>query len=183
MIWIRYLTCILLFVLLAANAIAEESDPLGSGSDAAASQDIRDTMGEDLFKPVQDTKGSATPVITGKSVPDTLGSAQPKARLLSPTSKWHLDLQDDKNQVVDLEMYQSNDAVFGRGIITAGNMVQNITATGTVSGNKLSLDILTFDLSLYRLSLTMNGKSLSGDYHSYSVSFVPVKGIAMGKIN
>ena len=45
------------------------------------------------------------------------------------------------------------------------------------------MDVLTSDLSLFRLSLTMSGKSLSGDYHSYSASYVPGQGIAMGKIS
>ncbi len=102
---------------------------------------------------------------------------------MSPSNKWHLDLQDTKDRVVDLELYQSNDAVFGRGTIVVESVSQNVTATGTVSGNKLALDILTSDLSLFRLALTMSGKSLSGDYHSYSASYVPGQGIAMGKIS
>ncbi len=61
--------------------------------------------------------------------------------------------------------------------------LQNATATGTTAGNKLNLDVLSDDLTLFHLSLTMSGKSLSGDYHGYSVRYVPFKGIAMGKIN
>ncbi len=64
-----------------------------------------------------------------------------------------------------------------------GSSLQNATATGAITGNKLNLDILSDDLTLFHLSLTMNGKSLSGDYHGYSVVYVPWKGIAMGKIN
>jgi hypothetical protein len=116
-------------------------------------------------------------------MPQTQGSLQPKARLLSPSGKWHLDLQDTKDRVVDLEMYQSSDAVFGRGTIVVESVSQNVTAIGTVSGNKLALDILSSDLSLFRLALTMSGKSISGDYHSYSASYVPGHGIAMGKIS
>ena len=86
-------------------------------------------------------------------------------------------------RAVVLQMCQSNDVVFGKGTITVGSSLQNATATGTTAGNKLNLDILSDDLTLFRLSLTMNGKSLSGDYHGYSVSYVPWKGIAMGKIN
>ncbi|WP_348304639.1 hypothetical protein [Methanothrix sp.] len=47
---------------------------------------------------------------------------------------------------------------------------------------ELDLDILSEDLSLFRLSLTMNGKSIYGDYHIYSARFITEKGIAMGKI-
>lgn len=181
--WITYLASILLFIFLATNAIAQESDPLGSAVDAPAKEDVGKTMADDLFNPAQDQRGVATPVVMGKNAPVNPGPIQPKARLLSPSNKWHLDLQDTKDRVADLEMYQSNDAVFGRGTIVIEGYAQNVTATGTVTGNKLNLDILTIDLSLYRLSVTMNGKSLSGDYHSYSANYVPGKGIVMGKIS
>jgi len=47
----------------------------------------------------------------------------------------------------------------------------------------VNLDVLTDDLTLFRLSLTMSGSSLSGDYHGYSPTIVAWKGIAMGKIS
>ncbi|MCK9442250.1 MAG: hypothetical protein M0Q13_12630 [Methanothrix sp.] len=181
---IKYLTGILILIFLAALAVAQE-DPLGTSN--AAAQDIKKTMGEDIFSPgQQDQLGNATPVITGKNLPGSIAnsqSSQPKARLLSPTSTWSLNLLDSQERSVALQMYQSNDVVFGKGTIVVGSSLQNATATGTVTGNKLNLDILSDDLTLFCLSLTMNGKSLSGDYHGYSVSYVPWKGIAMGKIN
>ena len=140
---------------------------------------------EDIFSPVQDLLGNDTPVITGKNLPGAsvgLQSSQPQARLLSPTGTWSLNLLDSQERAVALEMCQSNDAVFGKGTIAVGSSLQNATATGTVTGNKLNLDILSDDLTLYRLSLFMNGRSFSGDYHGYSPSYVPWKGIAMGKI-
>jgi hypothetical protein len=79
-------------------------------------------------------------------------------------------------------MCLSNDVVFGKGTIVVEGISQNATATGTFAGKKLNLDILSSDLTLYRLVLTMNGKSLSGDYHGYSTINVPWKGIAMGSI-
>ncbi|MFZ2470862.1 MAG: hypothetical protein WAW52_02855 [Methanothrix sp.] len=180
----KYLTGILIIIFSAALAVAQE-DPLGNSNEAT--QDIKNTMGEDIFSPgQQDQLGNATPVITGKNLPGSIAdsqSSQPKTRLLSPTSTWSLKLLDNQERAVALQMYQSNDVVFGKGTITVGSSLQNIGATGTVIGNKLNMDILSDDLTLFRISLTMNGKSLSGDYHGYSVSYVPWKGIAMGKIN
>jgi hypothetical protein len=177
---IKYLIGILMLIFLAACAAAQD-DPLNP------MQDIKNTMGEDIFSPSQqDQLGNATPVITGKNLPGSIAGSQlsqPKARLLSPTSTWSLNLLDSLERSVALEMYQSNDVVFGKGTITVGGSLQNATATGTVTGNKLNLDVLSDDLTLFHLSLTMNGKSLSGDYHGYSVRYVPWKGIAMGKIN
>jgi len=183
---IKFIAGILMLIFLAACAAAQE-DPLNPAADAGAMQDIRKTMGEDIFSPSQqDQKGNATPVITGNNLPGSIASSQssqPKARLLSPTSTWSLNLLDSLERAVALQMYQSNDVVFGKGTIAVGSSLQNATATGTINGNKLNLDVLSNDLTLFRLSLTMNGKSLSGDYHGYSVSYVPWKGIAMGKIN
>jgi hypothetical protein len=182
---IKYLAGIIMLIFLASTTVAVD-DPLNPTSDGAL-QDIKNTMGDDIFsKGQQDQLGNATPVITGKNLPGSIGSSQssqPKARLLSPTSTWSLKLLDSQERSVALQMYQSNDIVFGKGTIAVGINTQNAMATGTVTGNKLNLDVLSDDLTLFRLSLTMNGKSLSGDYHGYSVSYVPWKGIAMGKIS
>lgn len=183
---IRSMAGILMLIFLTACAFAQD-DPLNPSADAGAIQDIRKTMGDDIFSPgQQDQKGNATPVITGKNLPGSIASSQssqPKARLLSPTSTWSLNLLDSQERAVVLQMYQSNDVVFGKGTIAVGSSLQNATATGTTVGNKLNLDILSDDLTLFHLSLTMNGKSISGDYHGYSIRYVPWKGIAMGKIN
>jgi hypothetical protein len=180
--WTKYPAVMLMLIFLAACALAQE-DPLNPAPSAAATQEI---TGDDILSPVpQDQKGNATPVIT-KALPGSIAdqqSSQSKARLLSPISSWSLSLLDNLERAALLQMSQSSDVVFGKGTLTIGSSVQDATATGTVSGNKLSLDILTDDLTLFRLSLTMNGKSLSGDYHGYSTIYVPWKGIAMGKIN
>ena len=181
---IRSLAGILMLIFLAACAAAQ--DPLNP-ADAGAIQDIRKTMGDDILSPgQQDQKGNATPVIMGKSLPAASVNLQPslpKARLISPTSTWSLNLLDSQERAVVLHMYQSNNVVFGKGTITVGSSLQNVTATGTTTGNKLNLDVLSDDLTLFHLSLSMSGKSISGDYHGYSISYVPWKGIAMGKIN
>jgi len=182
---IKSLAGIMMLIVLATAAVAVD-DPLGPTSDGAL-QDIKETMGDEIFSPVQqDQLGNATPIITGKNLPGSIassGATQPKARLLSPTSTWSLKLLDSRERSVTLQMYQSNDVEFGKGTIVVGSSTQNAMATGTITGNKLDMDILSDDLTLFRLSLTMNGKSLSGDYHGYSISYVPWKGIAMGKIN
>jgi len=180
---IKILSGALMLIFLASHAVAQD-DPLNPAADAGALQDIRKTMGDDIFRPgQQDQLGNATPVIMGKNLPGSIASSQPKTRLLSPTSTWSLNLQDSQERTVALQMHQSNDVVFGKGTITVGGSTQNVMATGTVTGNKLNMDVLSDDLTLFHLSLTMNGKSISGDYHGYSVSFVPWKGIAMGKMN
>ena len=187
----RHPACILILVFLAVYVVAadDQSNFLSlnlPAADSAAKQDMKDTMkGEDVLNNGQDTRGNSSPVIMGKNSPAASVNTQsslPKSRLLSPLNKWHLDLQDTKDRLVDLEMCLSNDVVFGKGTIVVEGISQNATATGTFAGKKLNLDILSSDLTLYRLVLTMNGKSLSGDYHGYSTINVPWKGIAMGSI-
>ena len=136
-------------------------------------------------EPWQDQKGNATPVMMGKNTGEAevgQGSEQPKSRLISSSVRWELELQDSLDRTMELDMYQSNDVLFGKGRIVAEGIEQNVSASGTTSGNKLDLDVLSDDLSLFRFSLTMNGKSIYGDYHIYSARFLPDKGIAMGKI-
>jgi hypothetical protein len=190
--YIRHFASILIFIFLTAYSVAENEQgnflPLNDpAADELAKQDIEDnTEGEDIFDQVQDAKSNTLLVVMEKNNPVASVDSEPplpKGRLLSPLNKWNLDLQDAMDRVVELEMYLSNDVVFGKGTIVVENVVQNATATGTFQGNKLNMDILSSDLTLYRLLLTRNGKSLSGDYHGYSAKYVTWKGIAMGKIN
>jgi hypothetical protein len=180
----KLIPAVLVLCVLIGPAIAE-SDTL-SPDDTAAKEDISAAMDEDIFKTKQDVQGEATPVVTGKNLPAAsveVNAPEPQERLLSPTNIWSFNLIDNQERSVVLQMSQSQNAIWGKGIIAVDDAVQNATATGTVNGDKVNLDILTNDLTLFRLSLTMNKKSLSGDYHGYSTIYTPWKGIAMGKIN
>lgn len=174
---------IVALTLVFLPALAEDQDPLAE-NDSGYSEDIKKTMGEDIFKTGQDSLGNATPVITGKNQAAATvgGSAASQARLISPISNWNLTLSDSQDRSVSLQMRQSNDVIFGKGTLSAGASSQGASATGTITGNKVNMDVLTDDLTLFRLSLTMSGSSLSGDYHGYSPTVVSWKGIAMGRI-
>jgi hypothetical protein len=172
----KSLVGILLLIFLATLAVSQEDSLWPSEKETVK------TVKDDFLSPAQDVKGNVTPVITGKNLPDVVAS-QPKARLFSPTSTWSLNLQDTLERAIVLEMCQSENVVFGKGTITVGSTLKNVTATGTFNEKKLNLDVFSDDMTLFRLSLTMNGKSMSGDYNAYSISYVRWKGIAMGKIN
>lgn len=172
----KSLVGVLVLIFLATLTVSQEDSLWPSEKETVKA--IKD----DVSSPAQDVKENATPVITGKNLPDVVAN-QPRARLLSPTSTWSLNLQDTLERAIVLEMCLSENVVFGKGTITVGSRLQNITATGTFNGNKLNLDVFSDDMTLFRLSLTMNGKSMSGDYNAYSIRYVRWKGIAMGKIN
>ncbi len=175
---------IALLIFLTASGLASDK-PLNQ-NDTAAKEAISDNMFNDNIKPSQDGTNNVTQEMTGKNLAGasvSSKSSQPKTRLLSPSNTWSLDLTDSLDRTVELQMSQSENVVYGKGTIVIGENVQTATATGTIDGKKLNLDILSDDLTLFRLSLIMNGKSISGDYHGYSTKYVPWKGIAMGKIN
>ena len=178
------LAATMLVIVLLAAAEAAEMDPL-SENDNSAIEDIKKTMGDDILKAPQDSLGNATPVITGKNqgAATVGGQAASQPRLVSPVSNWELTLSDSQDRSVSIEMRQSNDVIFGRGTVAAGGSSQPASATGTIAGNRVNMDVLTDDLTLFRLSLTMSGRSLSGDYHGYSPTVVSWKGIAMGRIS
>jgi hypothetical protein len=182
--------CIMILVFLATNVApgaspADFLDLNDAAIDESAKQDMRDSMNGEGMLGTNVSSTTVSPSVSGKNMPAATVNTQssmPKSRLLNPLNKWRLDLQDSLDRIIELEMHLTNDVVFGKGTMMIENVPQDVMATGTISGKKLNLDILSSDLTLYRLVLTMNGKSLSGDYHAYSTSYTPWKGIAMGSI-
>jgi len=178
------------YILLALAALAVLSlpgcsqddflNPSDSAANAAAKQDIKETMGgEDLFK-------------SGKSSSGTFGpTGAPKASVAPSTSSWasaagtwHLDLSDSSSRMVDMVLYQSEDALFGKGAMVMEGRTQAVAATGLVSGSEIMLDLLALDdLSLFTLDLSLNGQSVSGGYMAYSPNASPWLGIALGTIS
>jgi len=173
---LRPLLVVSLMLFLSATSTIAQTNPLAENYSAAS---------EDIIQNGQDQMGNATPVITGKNqaAASVGGQTEQQTRLLNPVSNWILSLMDSQDRSVSLQMSQSNNVVFGKGTIDAEGSSQGVSATGTITGTKVNLDVLTDDLTLFRLSLTMSGSSLSGDYHGYSPTIVAWKGIAMGKIS
>jgi hypothetical protein len=94
---------------------------------------------------------------------------------------WSFELRDSKTRQLALNLFQSEDAVFGEGTINDGGDTLQASASGSVEGDKLNLDVTSSGtINLYRLSLTMAGNILSGDYRAFSTDGQPWKGIANG---
>ncbi|HWQ19974.1 MAG TPA: hypothetical protein VN455_09380 [Methanotrichaceae archaeon] len=82
--------------------------------------------------------------------------------------KWSLKLSDAR---ADLTLYQNQGAIIGIGTAIEGNDTRHVTATGSLSGDNLSLDMVFFEsVELYKLTLTQSGDSLSGGYVAYPSS-------------
>jgi len=94
---------------------------------------------------------------------------------------WSFELRDSKTREMSLTLFQSEDAIFGTGSMNDGGDTLEVSASGSVEKDRLNLDITTSEIvSLYRLVLTTNGDSVSGNYRAFSASKEPWTGIANG---
>jgi len=94
---------------------------------------------------------------------------------------WSFRLRDSKTRVLALTLFQSEDAIYGMGTMNDGGDTMDTSASGTLEGDKLYLGVTTLGtISLYRLALTTNGNSASGEYSAFSPREKPWIGIAEG---
>ena len=103
----------------------------------------------------------------------------------SPTinlaGNWSFRLRDSKTRVLALTLFQSEDAIYGMGTMNDGGDTMEASASGTLEGDKIYLGVTTLGtISLYRLALTTNSNSASGEYKAFSPNEPPWIGIAEG---
>lgn len=96
-----------------------------------------------------------------------LPSASTSAR--SITGSWHMELANGVN--INLTLSQSGSMVFGSGNLASGTATQLATASGSLSGNTLRLNIVPADgAELYALSLDLSGQTPAKTYSIFSAS-------------
>ena len=109
--------------------------------------------------------------------------------VISPTTSqasiaagnWSFQLRDSKNRFLALKLFQLEDAVFGTGNMNDGGDTMKVSASGSVSADKLSLDVVSSGtVNLYRLKLNLSGSSAEGEYRAFSTKGDPWMGIAEG---
>lgn len=145
------------------------------GSNTAPSDSDLSFRNESLFLISKSTgmspgaagKGVRTPVIVGYSVPIA--------------GVWSFTLTDIGTKSLTLTLFQSGDGVFGSGELTAGNSMSQVTAGGTLLGDKLALYVIPVGTpnNMYRFSLTVRPGSMGGDY-LYSAPGITQPGVAFG---
>jgi hypothetical protein len=137
--------------------------PLGGKLDTTGNNP-QDTRSQDQSQtsPVQNEA-----VNTTASVPvQAVAPSEPT----SISGGWSLVLTDSASHTAAaLTLTQSGDAVFGTGNVNLdANTTLMAAASGTLTGSKLNLDIVTLEkVNLYRLALTVSGESATGDYNAY----------------
>lgn len=122
---------------------------------------------------------------SGDSV-NAIDAVQYPAASTSPSTtnvagSWSFELRDSKTRELSLTLFQSEDAIFGTGSMNDGGDTLEVSASGSVESDRLNLDITSLGIvSLYRLALTTNGGSVSGNYRAFSAGKEPWTGIANG---
>lgn len=88
---------------------------------------------------------------------------------------WQMELDNGINIILDIS--QSGNVVFGNGNVSSDTAVQLATASGSISGNILRLNVVPADGSkLYALSLDLGGQTPSKTYNIFSASAPLVSG-------
>jgi hypothetical protein len=122
-------------------------------------------------------------VTTQQSATNATAPAQPE----TPTQQavisgsWSLELNDSTPHMTSLTIFQNGDTVYGNGNINLdANTTITAAASGTVTGDKVDLDIVSLGkASLYRVVMTVKGDSATGSY----TAFRPGAGSTTGTIN
>lgn len=122
---------------------------------------------------------------------DINNSAQIQAAQTSTTSKaklagsWSFELRDRTLKELAVTLFQNEGVVFGTGSMREGNNTMLAAVSGSIEGgDKLNMDLTTLGtINLYKLMLTTNEDSASGDYKAFSSSGESWAGSAKGTRN
>lgn len=83
------------------------------------------------------------------------------------TGTWSFDLNGTVPEKMKLYLVQNKNMILGQGAISSGNGTQKATASGSISGDMIALNVTTVGvLNLYRLDLSLSSLS-AGTYTAY----------------
>lgn len=119
--------------------------------------------------------GTAGPIIAGATAPQ---SADVEPNLSGTLS---LVLQDTATKYLTLILQQNGNDILGQGNLTADGTVEDVMATGLVSGGVVNLTVAPVGRpDLYRLDLLPEGNILKGSYTIQSTGGETTSGTAAG---
>jgi len=94
---------------------------------------------------------------------------------------WRLDLLGGMPGIVEMQLVQNRDAVFGRGTLSLTGSINALSASGQAVKDVLYLDLVnTEELTLYRCTLTVNQGRLSGSFNAFDAQGRVWSGTAQG---
>ena len=173
MIYHKLLLSITVIASLLVQANAEPGDPLNPSQ-----------LGESMSMPlpqelIQDARNAG--VITESNPLYRSDSQQPGFSVLPPpetdadnslynvnvTGAWSFDLKGKAPEQMKLYLIQNEDVIMGQGVIITGNGTENATASGSISGEMMSLIVMPVGVSnLYKLNLSLSTLA-AGTYSAY----------------
>ncbi len=147
------------------------------GSNPTASDGDLSFRNESLF--LINKRTGMSPNAVGKGVRTPLAVGLP----ISIAGVWSFTLTDIGTKTLTLSLFQSEDAIFGSGELTSGSSITQVTAGGTLLGDKLAMYVIPAGSpnSMYRFSLTLRPGSIGGDY-IYSATGITQPGVAFGNL-
>lgn len=93
----------------------------------------------------------------------TVGKAATRTAAANMAGRWHLELSEGRS--IDLDLYQLGGRIFGQGGIGSGMTYQPVSASGSISGNSMILDIVASSgTELYEISLDVSRLHLASPY-------------------
>ncbi|MBP7069735.1 MAG: hypothetical protein KBA97_01530 [Methanothrix sp.] len=91
--------------------------------------------------------------------------------MANASGSWSLQLVDSIQRDVSLALFQEGSSIFGSGSIREDNSTRQVTASGTLQGEALSLDLTAQQpIVLYKLLLNISHEDASGTYSAMSAS-------------
>lgn len=104
------------------------------------------------------------------------------ARYAPIAGNWSFTLTGADTSYLNLNLYQNQDAVYGYGVLMRNAVPSQVTAAGTMLGDRVALFVTPVgSQNLYRLSLTITPGSINGNY-VYSAPGVTQPGVVFGKL-
>jgi hypothetical protein len=117
----------------------------------------------------------AGPVAVGSNGAAQNANTGMAAAARSITGDWQMELEDGEN--INLTLSQSGSMVFGRGSLESGTVSKPATASGSLSGHILRLNVVPADgTKLYALSLDLSGQTLAKTYSIFSAGAATASG-------
>lgn len=93
----------------------------------------------------------------------TIGKAAMSRAAADVAGRWHLELS--AGDTIDLDLYQVGKRIFGQGNIGSGMTSQEVSASGSISGSSMTLDIVADGgVVLYSASLDISRLHLASPY-------------------
>jgi hypothetical protein len=163
---------VLALMLCSANPVASQ---VAKNYTTETPFPIQDLLGKQIVTDVREAFKNESQFTTRHDTsmrPEMSGSVVRKPKLnivplgLATTAgKWSLNLTDARPKHLSLNLYQSEDAVFGYGNLTDNGTIEQLTAGGTVMGDRLAMYIIPVSSqNPYRMWLTLRPGSMEGGY-------------------